>query len=58
MKILDKGFFKDAMIGCYDFDITYIYFMQKHALLHKWIGLSNPACENISEVCGYLKLSI
>ena len=32
--------------------------MPKHALLHKWIALSNPNSENFNEVAGYLKLSI
>lgn len=56
--MLDKGYFKDAVIGCYDFDITYIYFMEKHSLMHKWIALSNPSSPNFNEVTGYLKLSI
>jgi hypothetical protein len=25
VKLLDKGFFKDALIGYYEFDLTYIY---------------------------------
>jgi hypothetical protein len=56
--VLDKGYFKDAMIGVYDFDVAYIYFMQKHTLLHRWIALSNPESENFNEVTGYLKVSI
>ena len=54
----DKGYFKDALIGVYEFDITYIYFMKQHSLMHKWIALSNPNSENFSEVTGYLKMSI
>ena len=45
-------------MGCYEFDVAYVYFMQKHALLHKWIALSNPESPNFNEVAGYLKLSI
>jgi C2 domain len=56
--MLDKGYFKDAMIGMYEFDVAYIYFMKQHSLLHKWLALSNPASPNFSEVCGYLKISI
>ena len=55
---MDKGFYKEALIGSYDFDVAYIYLMPKHALLHKWIALSNPNSENFNEVAGYLKLSI
>lgn len=46
------------MIGAYDFDLAYIYFMKQHALLHRWLALSNPSSENFNEVTGYLKLSI
>lgn len=38
--------------------MAYIYFMKDHALLHKWLALSNPNSENFNEVAGYLKLSI
>lgn len=56
--MLDKGYFKDAVIGAYDFDLTYIYFMKDHALMHKWLALSNPQSPNFNEVTGYLKISI
>lgn len=56
--MLDKGYFKDAMIGSYEFDIAYIYFMKDHSLMHKWLALSNPSSENYNEVTGYLKVSI
>jgi hypothetical protein len=56
--LLDKGYFKQALIGCYEFDAAWVYFQPKHALLHKWVALSNPESENFNEVAGYLKLSI
>ncbi len=55
---MDKGFFKDALIGSYEFDVAFIYFMKDHTLFHQWVALCNPASENFSEVFGYLKLSI
>lgn len=55
---MDKGIFKDAIIGIYEFDVAFIYFMKDHCMLHRWIALSNPASENFNEVTGYLKLSI
>ena len=58
MRVLDKGFFKDAVIGAYDFDVAFVYFMAKHTLLHRWIALSNPESPAFNEVTGYLKLSI
>lgn len=42
----------------FEFDVAYIYFMEEHAMLHKWIALSNPLSTNFDEVTGYLKLSI
>lgn len=58
VRVKDKGFFKDSIIGAYDFDVAYIYFMKSHALLHRWIALSNPDSASFNEVTGYLKLSI
>ena len=58
IRLLDKGYFKDALIGHYEFDIAYIYFMKQHSLMHRWLALSNPNSTNFNEVTGYLKLSI
>jgi hypothetical protein len=49
---------KDSLLGSFEFDVAYIYFMTDHSLLHKWIVLSNPLSENYDEVTGYMKLSI
>ena len=58
IRLNDKGFLKDALIGMFEFDVAYIYFMEEHSMLHKWICLSNPLSENFDEVTGYMKLSI
>ena len=58
IKLLDKGFFKDAIIGYYEFDLSYIYLMKEHAMMHKWVVMSNPESENFGEATGYVKLSI
>ena len=58
IRILDKGYFKDAVIGAYEFDAAYIYFMKDHALMHRWLALSNPNSQSYNEVAGYLKISI
>ncbi len=58
IKLLDKGFIKDALIGFYEFDLTYIYQQEGHSLMHKWIIMSNPEGEDFSEVTGYLKISM
>ena len=58
LKLLDKGFFKDDLIGEFEFDLSFIYFMKNHVMLHKWIALANPSGPNPSDIAGYLKLSI
>lgn len=58
IKLMDKGFFKDAVIGYYEFDLSYLYQQPDHSLLHKWIIMSNPESENFGEVTGLLKISI
>ena len=58
IKLMDKGFFKDALIGYYEFDLNHIYLMEDHALMHKWIVMSNPEGEEFGKVTGYLKLAI
>lgn len=58
IKLNDKGFLKDTMIGMFEFDLSYIYFMKDHLLLHQWIAFSNPNSENYSEITGYLKVSV
>jgi hypothetical protein len=34
VKLVDKGFLKNSMVGSFEFDLTYIYFMKDHLLLH------------------------
>ena len=58
LKLMDKGFFKDALIGFYQFDLSYIYLKDQHALQHKWIVMSNPESEDFGEVTGFLKISV
>ena len=31
----------DSLIGNYEMDLTYVYYQENHALVHKWICLSN-----------------
>ena len=49
---MDKGFFKEGLIGYYEFDLTYIYQMDNHSIMHKWIVLSNPESEEYGEITG------
>ena len=57
-KLMDKGFFKDALIGYYSFDLSYIYLKKDHALMHKWIVMTNPESEDFGEVTAFLKFSV
>lgn len=58
IRVLNKGLFRDDLIGSYDFDITFVYFKDKHTIQHQWIALNNPESDDFSEISGYLKLSI
>lgn len=42
IRLMDKGMFKDALIGQFDLDLTFVYLKPDHVLLHKWIALNNP----------------
>ena len=50
--------FKDSLVGCYEMDLTYVYYQENHALLHQWIVLSNPQSEDFQIVRGYLKVGV
>jgi hypothetical protein len=58
IKLMDKGYFKDALIGYYQFDLSYLYNQPDHCMMHKWIIMSNPESDDYGEVTGQLKLSI
>ena len=58
IKVMNKGIFRDEMIGMYEFDMTKVYFTEKHAIQHQMIALFNPEGEDFSEITGNLKISI
>ena len=55
---MNKGMFRDEMIGMYEFDMTFVYFKENHAFHNQWIALFNPESDDFSAVSGNLKLSI
>ena len=55
---MDKGYFKDSLIGTFEFNLSFIYLKKDHVMLHQWIALSNPNSEKYWEITGYLKVSI
>lgn len=34
IKVMNKGIFRDEMIGTYEFDMTSVYFKDKHVIQH------------------------
>ena len=53
-----KGMMKNALIGIYEFDFSYIYFMATHAMEHTWVAISNPNSKDYSSVAGFVKISV
>lgn len=56
--LVKSAVFKNTMIGVYEFDFSYIYFMEEHAMKHMWVALSNPSSEDYSAITGFLKISV
>ena len=34
IRLMDKGFFRDSLIGQFEFNMSYIYSMKDHTMLH------------------------
>ena len=49
---------KKDYFGIYEIDFAYVYGKPNHALNNIWIGLSNTESEDMSQIRGYLKLSV
>jgi hypothetical protein len=58
VKLMEKGVFKDATFGLFEFDFSYIYNMDDHTMFHQWVALNNPAGEDFSSVSAFLKISV
>jgi len=58
IRILDQQMLKNAVVGSYEIDLSYIYFKEKHAIFNQWVGISNPTSQNFNELAGYLKISV
>lgn len=57
IRVLDQQMFKNALIGVYEIDLSFIYFKEKHAIFGQWVGISNPTSKKFNELSGYLKIS-
>ena len=51
-------FIRLLIIGAYDFDVTYVYFQDKHTMFNQWIAFSNPEGKDFNEITCYLKIAI
>lgn len=49
---------RDELIGACDYDITTVYFKDKHTIEHQWVALSNPESTNFTDISGILRVSI
>jgi len=54
IKLMDKGMFKDCLIGEFEFDMSFIYFKKDHVLLHQWLALSNPHGDDWAAISCYM----
>lgn len=58
MKLMDKGFLKDKMIGQFELDLSFIYLKPGHKIEHKWFAFSNPNGDDYAKIQCYCKFSI
>ena len=57
IKVNEKGYFKNSLIGQIELDLTYLYNLENHTMQHKWFAMINPDSEDFSSVAGYIKIS-
>lgn len=57
IRVLDQQMFKNAVVGVYETDLSFVYFKDKHAVFAQWVGLSNPTAKEFNELSGYLRIS-
>ena len=50
IRALNKGFFRNELIGEYNIKMSTVYFKDAHKLEHIWMGLSNPDSDNFTKV--------
>ena len=55
--MLNKGFFRNELIGIFQFEMSTIYFASEHKMEHVWLALQNPDAEDASRITGMLKVS-
>ena len=57
IRVLNRGFLKNELIGMATFALSTVYFKEKHKVEHRWIALENPDAEDFENMKGLLKIS-
>ena len=57
VKVMNKGFFRNEMIGVFQFEMSAVYFSEDHKIEHVWLALQNPDGEDASQITGMLRVS-
>jgi len=55
--VIDYSPLKDNVIGCYEMDLSVVYFQLNHEVYQGWLTLVDPTDER-EGIMGYLKVSI
>lgn len=58
LRALNKGYFRNELIGAMSFSLDTVYFSDKHTVEHSWFALANPESEQATKIFGMLKASI
>lgn len=53
-----RNFLKNDLLGSYEMDATYLYGCNKHALVHKWLAITNAKSKDFTKVRAYLKCGV
>ena len=57
IRALNKGFFRNELVGEMTFTLSSIYFKDQHKVEHAWFALENSQSPDISKIYGMLKAS-
>jgi len=57
IKLQEKGFLNNSLIGQVELDLTFIYNLENHTKQHSWMALINPDSEDFASIAAYLKIS-
>lgn len=58
IKLLDKGTFRDKLVGQFDIGLDTVYAKPNHSIHNQWIAMNNPQGEDFTDITAYVKISI